>query len=175
MKISTFWIILLRVLGLYMLYLLLTAVLFLVPGIGMYSDLGQGIYVTLFTLILFAGLFLLILRFIVIHPTFLIDKFRLNTHFQEETINVSTNQSALVQIALIVIGGLSLMDGIPFTLRSFITMMQNDMLFFNENPELASLIEGVVMVIVGFLLVTRSRAIAEWIDRKSTIVKETID
>ncbi|MFM9984681.1 MAG: hypothetical protein ACKVOK_05570 [Flavobacteriales bacterium] len=174
MKVSSFWIIVIRILGLYLLYvMLLGGIMALTNVFSMFSP-SKILYSVVFSFLLFIGLFLLVLKYLVLHPIVIIQKFRLTSHFEEETLQISSDKTSMIQIALIIIGGLTLVDGIPGFVRTFISMMRDD-LFFNESPQLPDLIQHFVLMVIGFLLVTRSQGIAKWIEQKSIIHTDTLD
>lgn len=174
MKVSSFWIILIRISGLYFLFQLIFGVLFVITsGLGM-VDRGEAIYTLIFSLIFSGGLFMLVLRYLILHPNLLIQRFNLTSHFEEESFQISRDKTSLIQIAIIVLGGLYLLDAIPAFLRTVVALMQMDQ-FFNESPLLPDIIQNFVLIVLGFLLMSRSRAIAKWIEDKSVIHSDTLD
>jgi hypothetical protein len=161
-------------LGLYFLYLLVLNTLFGITNSWYLVEKNEILLVFIISIAVAFGLFLLVLRYMVLQPTILIERFKLTSHFEEESLQISSDKTSMIQIALIILGGLTLLDGIPGFARTFISMMRDE-LFFNESPHLPDLIQNFVRMVIGFLLVSRSQGIAKWIEQKAIIQKETLD
>lgn len=174
MKITSFWIVLMRLIGLYFLFSLIviaiTSATFLIAGGG-----GQkALYYFIFGLILVLGLAILCWKFLILRPDILIQKFKLTTQFEEEEFRFPVKNSNLIKIGLIVLGGLTMIDGLTGLLNALTGLMQGDF-FFTESPEMPAFIQHLAYLILGYFLVFKNSAITGWIERETEPQKDTLD
>jgi hypothetical protein len=169
MKIRTFWTFLLKILGLYIVlgsidviaqFLSTTYYLF----VGDSSD--SIIKLSLFGIVaVMTFIYYLVLRFFVFNPNFIIDKLKLDKGFEEEKIDLNDNSSAILRIALIVIGGLLLVDSLPILFKNIIMFFQQESLFRNYSGT-GWIVFGVIKSIIGYLLLTNSKFFIDFINKE---------
>jgi hypothetical protein len=174
MKISTFWILAIRILGVSALLTNISALVYV--AVELITIGKHGLHLIDLILPLF-GIALLfgIVYFFILHPWKIIRALKLNTHFEEETINISRSYISLLQVSIIIIGGVSLLRYLPQALKVAVGMFQNDQLFFDEDPALPDFIYAAILCVISWILITRSQFIARWIDNKARVEKETQD
>jgi hypothetical protein len=101
----------------------------------------------------------------VFKTAWLIDKLHLEKGFSEERIEFNIPHSTVLSIAIILIGGLMFVDSLPQLCRQiFSYFQQKDM--FMQNISSGWIIFQFVKTIIGYLLMTNSRFIVNFIDRK---------
>ena len=169
MKIRTFWTFLLKILGLYIVlgsidviaqFLSTTYSLF----VGDSSD--SIIKLSLFGIVaLIIFIYYLVLRFFIFNPNLIIDKLKLDKGFEEEEINLNDNSSAILRIALIVIGGLILVESLPILFKNIIMFFQQESLFRNYSGT-GWIVFGVIKSIIGYLLLTNSKFFIDFINKE---------
>ena len=166
MKIRTFWNILLKILGIYL----------VVRGLNIVSQSfsvlfyaeEEIIYYTIIAIGVAAAYFFILWLF-VFKTTWLIDKLQLEKEFDEEKIELKDDFSAILSIAIIVIGGIMIVDSLPWLCSSIFSFYRNKKMFCpsSENPATAWLILYTIKTVIGYLLMTNSRPIAAFICRKN--------
>ena len=171
MKIRTLWNILLKCLGI---FLVVKGVEVIMPYVGVFSVISIMVtediiyYIAVSFGILFAYFFILWL--FVFKTSWLIDKLQLENGFDEEKIDFKNDSSAILTIAIIVIGGIMFVESLPQLCKGIFSFYQANKMFcpWKENPSTSWVIFYVIKAIVGYLLMTNSTPIVDFINRKST-------
>jgi hypothetical protein len=166
----TFWIIFIKILGLWLVLGSITVI----PGfIGALSYYGKdrdmrGILIWVFMFLLLLGIFAGILWLFVFKTEWIIDKLRLDKGFTEEKIDVNIHRSTIINIAIIVFGGLMLIDALPLLLKEVIQYYQEKEAYnrFTPSPRTGWLFLYFLKVIIGYFLVTYSRVVVNLIERQ---------
>jgi len=170
MTIRAFWNILLKILGL---YFVVKGVNVIMPYLGVFTsvstmEIEDTIYyiaVTFGTLIAY----FFILWLFVFKTSWLIDKLDLEKGFNEEKIDFKNDSSAIMTIAIIVIGGIMLVDALPLLCNHIFAFYQNKKMFCppKENPATSWIVCYGIEAIIGYLLMTNSKPIVTFLNRKS--------
>ena len=115
------------------------------------------------------AVYFFILWLFVFKTAWLIDKLDLENGFEEERIELKNDFSNILSIAIIVMGGIMVIDSLPQLCKSIFTYYQAQKMFcpWRENPSTGWIILYLVKAIAGYLLMTNSRQIANFINRKS--------
>jgi len=179
MTIRSFWTILVKLLGVYVILQALIAIpsmlLNLSSAISMISMeanngrvAGGGIFVYFAYLILIIGIYGLILWACLAKTDWIIDKLKLDKGFAEDRFEISMHRSSILKIVIILIGGLTLMDSVPALCRYIYSCLQQSTVYFGfkRNPDSVYLLLNLVRTIIGFFMVTSSRLIVNFIEAK---------
>tara|TARA_R110000868_G_scaffold33215_6_gene120852 strand:+ start:1434 stop:1946 length:513 start_codon:yes stop_codon:yes gene_type:complete len=167
MEIKTFWNIILKGIGLW----LLMNCLYIFPQIAvtlmssqivtswntLIPDLVLGI-IALFVYILIACLFLF-------KTSSLITKLGLEKHFTENRIDIAVSENTVLKIIVILIGGTILIDNFPNLIREIFQFIQQKELIKNY-PNLTWLAFHFVKTLVGYLIMTNSKIIVKFINKQ---------
>ena len=167
MEIKTFWNIILKGIGLW----LLMNCLYIFPQIAvtlmssqivtgwntLIPDLVFGI-IALFAYILIACLFLF-------KTSSLITKLGLEKHFTENRIDISVSENTVLKIIVILIGGTILIDSFPNLIREIFQFIQQKELIKNY-PNLTWMVFHFVKTLVGYLIMTNSKIIVKFINKQ---------
>lgn len=169
MTIRTFWAILLKILGIYLVLDSFKVIpQFISTLYSFASDPDQTRLVFIWTfvyLISTVGLYVFILWLFVFKTAWLIDKLHLEKGFSEDRIEFNIPRSSVMSIAIILIGGLMFIDSLPQLCRHiFLYFQEKNMCIQNVSSGL--IIFQLVKTIVGYLLMTNSRFIVNFIKRK---------
>lgn len=129
-----------------------------------YSDDGSvSIVISLLIILLALGIYLLAIWAFLFKTETIIDWLRLDKHFTEEKIEITIHRSTAVQIGIIIVGGLIFADSLPILCRQIIIFFQGDIMF-RESPEAGWIIFYFLEAVVGYLLMTNSRWVTNWIE-----------
>ncbi len=170
MKIRTFWIIFIKIVGIWLVLSALTLIPQFISLFTYLSDYFTGtnlafVFVVILMLLVFVVYFLL-LKLILFNTGWIIDKLRLDKDIEEESIGMSVAMKTVLIIATIVTGGLILVDAVPMLCQAIFGAMQRKMVF-KQDPEFRWIIFYSIKTLIGYLLVTNSKAIVGFILRKS--------
>jgi hypothetical protein len=168
MTIRTFWTIFIKILGI---SLLIEGIAFIPQFMSMLTfvdvmDMKSSIYsgMVLLTVVV---LYLLILRLFFFRPHWLIDKLKLDSGFTEDKIGLNFQPSKILAIGITIIAALMLIDSLPQLCKhAFIFYQQRNLL--SESPTTGWLILELVKTFIGVFLITNSRKIAIFIDKRSS-------
>lgn len=167
MSIKTFWMILIKILGLLLILSALTIIPQWLSSIyGTYQAHDVEAFVTLLIILLFTSLvYFFVFKFCVYKTSWIIDKLKLDKGFENETIELNANSDKVISIAVIVIGALMLVESIPVFFRQLFMFFQQDSLF-KDYPQSGWMIFNFLKVLMGYLLMTNSFRIAQFVNRK---------
>ncbi|MEI7420538.1 MAG: hypothetical protein WCK18_00530 [Prolixibacteraceae bacterium] len=171
MTIKTFWTIFLKILGLWFLFVSLSAIatLFSFLFIAFQNVNSPGIekFLLAFSFILLcAGFFIFILWLLVFKTAWVIEKFKLTKDFSEEKLELNMEWSTIMTIATIVIGGIIFIDSIPLLCKQLYSFFQKGT-FFKDTQESIWIIFYFVKALLGYLLMTNSRYVVNFIVRQN--------
>jgi len=171
MTIKTFWTIIIKILGIWLVLDSITVIpqfLSALPFFGSNNDdniFGVGVVVGL--LLLTIAIYVFILRLFVFKTAWLIDKLHLDKGFDEEKIDLNVQLSTVLTVATIVIGGLMFVDSLPqLCKQTFVFFQQKNM--FRESPTSGWIIFHLVKTILGYLLMTNSKQVVAFIDKQTS-------
>lgn len=167
MEIKTFWNIVLKAIGLFLLLnstytfpqiaVTLMTSQFVEGWKTLIPELVFGI-ITLFAYILLAYLFLF-------KTSLLVSKLGLEKHFSENRIDITVSTNTVLKIIVILIGGTVLIDSIPNLVREVFQFIQQKELIRNY-PNLTWLIFHFIKTLIGYLLMTNSEVLVKLIDKQ---------
>jgi hypothetical protein len=167
MSIKTFWTILIKILGL----LLIFGALTIVPQwfYSIYSAYQTHDYdsfiilISILLIVLFV--YFIVFKFCIYKSSWVIEKLKLDKGFEDEKIELDSKGNRIISIAIIVIGGLMFVESIPFLFKQIFVFFQQESLF-KDYPESGWMIFNFVKVIIGYLLMTNSFRIANLIEKE---------
>lgn len=170
MTIKTFWTIFIKILGLWLVLDCFTVIpqffstLFLIKNENGLSETTLTFLLLLLTL----GIYAFILHLFVFKTNWLIEKLHLEKGFTEEKIDLNISANTIIQIATIVIGGFLLIDSIPSFCKQIFAFYQQKSIF-REFPSSNYIIFYFIKLVIGYLLLTNSKIITEYINKKEII------
>jgi len=168
MKIRTFWTILLKILGL---YLVISGVSVIVQSINtiinsIAFDYLEVIVFTTAVIIIAIGVYFFILWLFVFKTSWLIDKLHLEKGFDEEKIDLNIQLPTILKVASIVIGGIMIIYSLPQLCQEAFIFYQESAVF-RQSPTVGWIILYLVEVIIGYLLMTNSKTVVNFIIKHS--------
>ncbi|WP_447637799.1 hypothetical protein [Flavobacterium microcysteis] len=168
MLIDTFWKLLLKIIGLWLLFSCFSIIpqffstLSFVEGSINYPDLLL-IWIGLFISII---IYIVIIRLFLFKTTWIIEKLKLKDNFKEERIDFTIKSSTVLTIAIIVIGALILIESLPSFCSDLITFLQQKELL-KDYPQTGWLIYHFIKIIIGYLLLTNAKNFTKFIEKES--------
>jgi len=167
MEIKTFWNIILKIFGL---WLLLESIYILPQFVSTVSTLGYGnssdTFLVWGILLMVMILYLLIFRTLIFNTSWLINKLKLANSFQEQRIDLNIGTKTVLSIAVIIIGGLVFIESLPSLCRELFSFFQQEALL-KDYPETGWIVFHFIRALAGYLMMTNSRTIVGFINRKS--------
>ena len=171
MTVKTFWTIFLKIFGLYLVWQIIS---FLPTFVSWINYLGsadaKSLLIAIIILCLILGFFILVARYSIFKTDWIIEKLKLEKGFADDRIEINIHRSSLLSIAIIVLGGLLLADGLPmfgynvFTYIKYSNEYQYKGIWDNRNTP--ALVSSLLKVLIGYFMVADSRLIVNFIERK---------
>ncbi len=94
---------------------------------------------------------------------FIIQKLALDKGFKEDKLELNISQSTTIQIAIIVIGGLTVIESLPELIRLVSEFFQQKNVF-REDPSFSWIIFQFLKSLIGYIMLSRSLSITNWIE-----------
>jgi len=169
MKIKTFWTILLKILGIWLVldsFKVIPQFISSLYSFSENSEMTMQLFVMTFIYLLSTiGIYIFVLWLFVFRTSWLIDKLHLEKGFSEERIEFNIPRSTVLSIAIIILGGLMFVDSLPQLCNQTISFLQQKNMF-RLDPKAGWIIFHLVKIVIGFLLMTNSQFVVNFIDKK---------
>ncbi|WKL49098.1 hypothetical protein Q1W71_04760 [Flavobacterium pectinovorum] len=167
MSIKTFWIILIKILGLLLIFGALTIVpqwFYSIYSAYQTHDFDSFIMlISILLIVLFV--YFIVFKFCIYKSSWIIEKLKLDKGFEDEKIELNSKGNRIISIAIIVIGGLMFVESIPILFKQIFVFFQQESLL-KDYPGSGWMIFNFVKVIIGYLLMTNSFRIANLIEKE---------
>lgn len=157
MKIRTFWMLLLKIMGLFFIY----AAVAYVPNtfFVIFNTYGFEIreargFLVVFALILL-GIYYFLIKYFLFKPQDIIDAFKLDQNFTEDEISANIQTNTVIRIAVIVLGGVLFLQTLPELFQMIIQTFQSKAVF-REDPNIGMLVYTLVKVVLGYWMMSNS-------------------
>ena len=173
MSIKTFWNILLKILGIWLILSGFGVIPQFIWAFSVFENRPDGnitpglIYLAVLLLIS-AVVFIGILWLFIFRSGWIINKLKLDKGFDDEKIDLNIRLNTALTIAIIVIGGLMFADSLPELLRNIYSAFRQDDLV-RRTPVIPLIILYFVKAAIGYLLMTNSRVIVGFITKHNRI------
>ena len=173
----SFWLIVIKIIGIYM---LIDSVYVIPQSITpLFSAGWQGgpeVLITFIVVLVVVAIYFLVLLYTVFKTGWVIDKLHLEKDFTEEKFELNIHRSTVLSIAVIVIGGIMFIDSLSQLCRYIFIYLQlkNTPTWAEQrNPNSTWIIFHFIKTAFGYFLMTNSRFIVNIIDRQRK--KESAD
>ncbi len=127
-----------------------------------------NIVLTIGAMLLTVLLYFLILYYCVFRTDVIVDKLRLDKGFTEGKFDLNISHSKVLNIAIIVIGGIMIVGSLPDFSRQIYIYVQQRGLHIKEVPVISWLIFYFIKIIIGYLLIANNKQIVNFIERRSS-------
>lgn len=170
MTIRTLWTILLKIGGLWFLFLSLATMvqlfsIFLFASPNSHSPGIEKLLFAIGIILVVIVIFILIIWLLVFRSAWVIEKLKLTKGFTEERLELTMEWATILTIATIVIGGVIFIDSIPLFFKQTLSYIQLGKPVRN-NPESIWIFFYLVKTVLGYLLMTNSRWVVQFIGRQ---------
>jgi hypothetical protein len=169
MLIKTFWKILIKIIGLWILF----GCISLIPQFFSTLSFTDGFLkvkslITIW-LMLFASIlaYAFVIRLFLFKTDWIIEKLKLEKNFTEERIDIKISSTEILTISIIIIGGLIIVESLPLFFSRLIEFFQQKSQL-KEYHETSWLVYYFVKLIIGYLLVTNGKNIAKYLAKNIT-------
>jgi len=165
MTTKTFWIILIKILGLSILFSSLTIIPQFFSTLYATFQNGNNYTEISFFLMLILFIYLLILRLFVFKPEWIINKLKLEKNI-EERIDLNIKASTILNISVAVIGGLMLAGSFPMLCETLFEFFRQRSFFIDfENSKW--IVAYFLKSLIGYLLFTNSKTVTKLIFKQA--------
>ena len=168
MLIKTFWKILIKIIGLWLLLSCFSIIPQFFSTLSFTNgDLNMESLLTLWLMILITIIiYILIIRLFLFKTDWIIEKLKLNKNFTEEKIDLDVKSSTILTISIIVIGALIIIESLPsFCSRLFDFYQQKNLL--KDYADTNWLIYHFIKIIIGYLLLTNGKNLTKYIEKET--------
>ncbi|MFD0939171.1 hypothetical protein [Pedobacter boryungensis] len=168
MTIRTFWAILIKILGILIVFSSITVIPQFLTTLSVFRlrQVESSFGIVIVPIVLTFASYIFILWLFVFKTFWLIDKLHLEKGFIEERISFNIKASTTLAIVIMVIGGLMFVDSLPILCKEiFIYFQQKNV--FGDNPTSAWIIFHFLKISISYLLMTNSKLLAKFICRQS--------
>ena len=166
----SFWMILIRIIGVYLIFESLYVIVPFITGVFYIfkENTGGAFFEALLRSVVVLGIYFIVFRYCIFRTELLIDKLQLDKGFEEEKFELNIHRSTVLRIAIIVIGTLIIIDALPPLCKEVFSYSQlgGPDRGFKENPASGWIIFYIVKLLVGFFMMTSSRLVVNFIERK---------
>ena len=168
MTIRTFWTIFIKILGIWLVLGSVTVIpQFFLTSISVGSNkTAENFALVAALLLLTIGIYIFILQLFVFKTSWLIDKLHLDKGFDEEKLDLNVQLSTVLTVTTIVLGGLMFVDSLPQLCKQTFKFFQEGDIF-SESPTSGWIIFHFVNTILGYLLMTNSKQVVEFIHKQT--------
>jgi hypothetical protein len=169
MNLKDFWTIFLKIFGLYLIWETLILLPAFLSSFILIARMDVASFFTASSAIAFIILFFIfIVRYCIFRTEKIIEKLRLEKGFTIENLEIKANRSSLLSIAIIVLGGLMLADALPSMAYNLFYYFQHSNSYggFKDNHASPYVISNLLKMVLGYLMVTESQLIINFIEKK---------
>ena len=167
MSLRTFWIICIRIIGF---WILLEWAMMLPNFILPLFSLQLGIKDIGYFLFLI-GCYVGLLQLLIFRTTWIIDVLKLEKGIREEKIENNFSYPAILQIGIIIIGGINLISALT-GLTKEIYLLSQENIPFKDSFYKVNIIVSIVQALISYLLITNSRWFVGLLSKEKVETKE---
>jgi len=133
---------------------------------------GQGIWAPIFT-VLSCSIYVGAAYYFIFKTEFLIHKLKLVSNFEQDNFPLNIHRSTVLNIVIIIIGGLLIADNIPYLCRSVYLYFQHRSLgdVLSKSPDFSYIIIYSVKILAGLILAGNHQLLVSYIERKRKPVR----
>jgi hypothetical protein len=166
----SFFTILIKIIGIYFLLQVLAAIPQIIASTSFYlveNNRMRDVFDALI-IIVSVGYYVLVTWFFLFKTPYIIDKLALDKHFTEDTFALNIHRSTILRIATIVLGAVLLIETLPLFCKQIFSYFEQKIRTdrIGDNPATGYLILYFAKLFLGYFMLTSSRPIVNFIERK---------
>jgi hypothetical protein len=169
MTIKTFWNIVIKILGLLLFFEfleILTQLFTSLTYIFVPNMVGDLTWPTLFSSILILIIYFGVISIFIFRSSFIVDKLKLIKNSETELLKIDLKAFSIITIAIILIGGVIFINGFSYLCKCLYDYFKQKNLP-NYNPTISWIIFNSAKALLGYLLMTNSKVVANYISKQS--------
>jgi hypothetical protein len=175
MKVKDFWTVLLRVIGILLVFgsigvisHLFNSILYMV----MFPEYDAILYaITVIVIFALVLIYVLILRLFIFKPSWLIKNLKLAEGFEDDKIGIDLNQTVVLRVSVIVLGGWLFLNSLPVFVSEVLIFLQQKNVFI-QSPQAGAIVFQLAVLVVGYVMMANNKQIVAFIEKKSKNVSE---
>jgi len=166
MKIRTFWLILLKIVGF---FLAIQGVQIVIYSLGILAiaTTASEIIPEIISAIFFVLVYFFILWLFIFKTSWLVETLNLEKDFEDEKLEIDTHLSNILPIAIIVVGGIMIINSIPQFFKEIFSFYQQK-ITWNESRTVAWIVLYFLKAVLGYILMTNSKQITRFIIKRTS-------
>jgi hypothetical protein len=171
MTTKTFWNIVIKILGLLLFFEfleILTQLFTSLTYIFVPNMDGDLTWPTLFSSILILVIYFGVISIFIFKSSFIVDKLKLAKNSETELLKIDLKAFSIITIAIILIGGVIFINGFSYLCKCLYDYFKQKNLP-NYNPTISWIIFNSAKALLGYLLMTNSKVVANYISKQSQI------
>ncbi len=170
MSIRTLWTIIIKIVGMSLMISLFKFIPQIISMIQYNSSENKGniIILSIFILLILL-IYILIFWLLIFKSARIIDVFHLDKGFNQDKIDLNIKSSTIISVASIVIGAIIFINSLPQLCQQIFQLFQ-DKTIFRESPNSAYIIFHTIKTLLGYLLMTNSKYIVKFVDKKQKAI-----
>lgn len=172
MSIRTFWQLLLKILGLSMIKNCLSIIADIsILQFSVEEDTLFYYCMFLLPIVFNIIIYFLVMYFLIMKSAWIIDTLKLDKHFTDEKIDFNIRPQTVLQIAVIIFGGLIFVQGLPPFFKHMTDFYQHRFII-STTPNFPWIIFFFVKILSGYFMMTNSNAIIHFIEKQTKVASE---
>lgn len=171
MKIHTFWNIILKMLGIYLILSSLSVLGQTFSSFSYFSliayDEGVMKYILIAGVLLTAIAYFLIIKFVIFNSNWIIKALRLEKGFKEDKIDLSISMNTVLSVAIIVFSGFMFVKALPEFIKNIIFMIQSEAAKLPFTDFKFIILYG-IQLFLAYLLIANHKAVVRFIIKSAS-------
>ncbi|MBD1363918.1 hypothetical protein IDJ77_08870 [Mucilaginibacter sp. ZT4R22] len=164
----SFWIVLLKLVGVWILFHAFDVVpqFFLLFYPASPSPFRYENWEVVLSSLIILLVYVAIIRLLIFRPDVIIDKLKLDERFDEEQFSFNIHRSTVIAIAVIIVGSLMIMNSVPVFLRGVYFYYRSQTIDrMGPGADPTSTFVDLCKILIGYLLVVNNRAVVNFIEK----------
>ncbi|MEO8886385.1 MAG: hypothetical protein ABI367_10000 [Mucilaginibacter sp.] len=168
---KSFWLIAIRLLAIYIILVSIMSIpqWFSLITFGYTSPNQQeSLLLGIIIFCLVAIFYIIVIRYCLFKTEYIIDKLKLDHNFEEERFELNIPHTAILKIAIIVIGAFLFIDNFPLLFKEVLLYIQVQPLYSGvfKNPQTGRVVLYLLKTLIGYFMFTDSKIIVNFLERK---------
>ncbi len=175
MSIKTFWIVLVKIIGLW----LLRGIFYVIPQffssslVGFISTEYSITFIAWLGTLIATSVYIILALLLIFKAKWVVDILKLESQIDDELISTQLKTSSILAIAIVIIGGIAIVDSVPEIVRNIITSSGSRSSSFEGTS--VYLFSNTLQLIIGVAFVSFFKPIANFIKLKIIDENESVD
>jgi hypothetical protein len=167
MTIRTLWMLILRLLGVSVVFSTLSYAPIFIQQLTFSFLLNEAPpdFLLVFSIGVVLLTFFILIRYLIFFPVTVIDKLKLDQGYPESSINLNVRPGVILSIGIFVLGGILFVENLPFAFKKILESIGSaHITLAEEKPDYIWVVPS-IQALLGYLLMTNSRAVAAFVMR----------